>query len=1270
MSSDSHATITYTSMSSYEVIVNGYFGMPMDPLDPYAQLVIEALPSPDCILGSEYPEYLPPADDVFLAEEQPLHATISPTTESPGYITDSEPEMDPEEKDGENEKSEEDFINYPTSRGDDDADDDDDDLLEDDADDEDEEESSDSEEEEEEHLALTVPAPALHSSISASEDSDQTEPFEKVERLLAIPTPPLSLVLPTSYPLPPFLMPLPIFTPLPLPPPPPIILPCTRASIVLMRSATPSTFNLAPLSRTPPIGTPPLLPIPLPTSSLQLPLLLPSTFCREGIPEIRPALTVDDSRRAEDRLIGRLGIESTLVIQIEALQRDVSTLQGQQIDNGDRLTRHIQHEHAQRDAAPEDGDRVIGLTRWFERTESVSSINNCTVENQVKFASCTLIGSALTWWNSHMREVSQEVSYAMPWKTLRQMMTAKMFPEESDKRERYVGGLPEMIRGNVMSYEPKSMRKAIEFANDKMDQKLLGIADRQADNKKKFDNTSRNQQNQQPFKRNNNVARAYAAGSREKKPYGGTKPLNRAANTNNNNNNNNYNNQRATTAYQGVPTCFECGAQGHFKNNYLKLGNKNQGNINQGNQNQAGNENAVARAYGVGHPPTRQVEFQIDLIPGVTPVARAPYRLAPSEIKKWSDQLQKLYDKGFINLVPHLGELRSCLLKRRMDRFGWLSIYSKIDLRSGYHQLRVREEDVPKTAFRTRYDHYEFQVMSFSLTNAPAIFMDLRNRVCKPYLDKFVIVFIDDILIYSKNEQEHREHLKLILKLLKREKFYAKFSKCEFWIPKVQFLGHVIDSRGIHVDPAKIESIKDWASPKTPTEIRQFLGLASYYRRFIEGFSKIAKPMTKLTQKKGAEDFVAYCDDSHKGLGAVLMQREKKELNMRQHRWLEFLSDYDCEIRYHPGKENVVADALSRKERIKPLSVRALVMTIGLDLPNQILGAQTEAKKPENLKKEDVGEITQWKWDNITMDFVTKLPRMSSGYDTIWVIVDRLTKSAHFLPMREDDSMDKLTKLYLKEAVTRHGIPISIISDRDPMFASNFKRVFQKALGTRLDMSTAYHPETNGQSERTIQTLEDMLRAYMIDFRNGWERHLPLIEFSYNNSYHASIKAVPFEALYGRKYRSPVCWAEVGDAQLTSPKIIQETTEKIVQIKKRLQAARDRQKSYANIRRKPLEFQVGDKVMLKVSPWKWVIRFGKRGKLNPHYIGPFKVLAKVGTVAYRLKLPQQLSRVHSTFHVSILKKYLSDEPLEISTSGDYGLRDQTVKAKPYSDHQG
>ncbi|GKA06319.1 putative reverse transcriptase domain-containing protein [Tanacetum coccineum] len=513
-----------------------------------------------------------------------------------------------------------------------------------------------------------------------------------------------------------------------------------------------------------------------------------------------------------------------------------------------------------------------------------------------------------------------------------------------------------------------------------------------------------------------------------------------------------------------------------------------------------------------------------------------------------------------------------------------------------------------------------------------------------------------------------------------------------------------------------------------------------------------------LALPEGSENFMVYCDASHKGLGAVLMQKEKviayasrqlkiyeknyttydlelravvftlkmwihylydttyvvftdhkslqhildqKELNMRQRRWLELLSDYDCELRYHPGKANMVADALSRKSRPKPLRVearkeenyetedlcgmiknlephadgtlclknrswipcfgnlRALIMyeshkskysihpgsdkmyqdlkklywwpNMKAEIATYVSKCMTCAKvkaeyqKPSGLLVQPV--IPVWKWENITMYFVTKLPKTTSGQDIIWVIVDRLTKSAHFLPMKETDTMKKLTRQYLKEVVLRHGVPVSIISDRDSKFTSHFCKSLNEALGTQLDMSTTYHPQTDGQNERIIQMLEDMLRACVMDFRKGWDRHLPLIEFSYNNSYHTSIKAAPFDSLYGRKCRSPIYWAEVGDAQLTDPEIVRETTEKIIQIKHHLQASCDRQRSYADKRQ--------------------VIRFGKQGKLNPRYIGPFKILAKVGTVAYRLKLPEKLSRVHSTFYVSNLKKCLSDEPLAI-----------------------
>ncbi|GJV72893.1 putative reverse transcriptase domain-containing protein [Tanacetum coccineum] len=569
-----------------------------------------------------------------------------------------------------------------------------------------------------------------------------------------------------------------------------------------------------------------------------------------------------------------------------------------------------------------------------------------------------------------------------------------------------------------------------------------------------------------------------------------------------------------------------------------------------------------------GLPPTRQVELHIELIPRAAPVARAPYRLAPAEMKELAEQLKELSDKGF----PQVTVLEKKIFPRLLAE---------------------------KTIRTT---------MSSELC--------LWWNTCENFSR-----------VAGKEEELFAQNLYMWN--------FGSYSK----IPWVT----LIDSSVFTWDPATIDAVKIGNPQQLLLEDSQFLEAFQLLKQKL-----CAAPILALPE--GSDDFVVYCDASIKGLGAVLMQRMKviayasRQLKIHEKNYtthdLELgavgpqyeaidderdPSDYDCEIRYHPGKANVVADALSRKERIEPLRVRALVMTIGLDLPSRILEAQREAVKIENIEAEDISgmlkklearadgtlcldnrswlpcygdtrslimheshkskyfihpgsdkmyhdikmlywwpnmkadiatyvskcltyakvkakhqrpsgllvqpDIPEWKWEKITMDFITKLPKMAAGFNSIWVIIDRLTKSAHFLPMRETYLTEKLTRLYMKEIVARHGIPVSIISDRDSHFTSRVWQSLHKALGTQLDLSTAYHPQTDGQSERTIQTLEDMLRAYVIDFRNGWDRHLPLVEFSYNNSYHTSIKAAPFEALYGRRFCSPVCWAEVGEAQ-------------------------------------------------------------------------------------------------------------------------------------------
>ena len=549
-----------------------------------------------------------------------------------------------------------------------------------------------------------------------------------------------------------------------------------------------------------------------------------------------------------------------------------------------------------------------------------------------------------------------------------------------------------------------------------------------------------------------------------------------------------------------------------------------------------------------------------------------------------------------------------------------------------------------------------------------------------------------------------------------------------------------------------------------------------------------------LALPEGTDDLVVYSDASVTGLGCVLMQRDKviayasrqlkpheknypthdlelaavvfalklwrhylygtrctlytdhkslqyvfsqKDMNVRQRRWMELLKDYDCEIKYHPGKANVVADALSRKGQGSICRMHSMRVEAKSGLLDRIKSAQVDALLDENMINEGLGskgdqlvfdsrgfrafkgriwvprfggnrelileeahrsrysihpgstkmfcylkplfwwpvmkidiakfvekcvtcsqvkaehqkpygtlqqlEIPEWKWDHITMDFVTKLPKTRKGNDMVWVIVDRLTKSAHFLATRENAPLEKLAKLYVDEVVSRHGIPLSIVSDRDSRFASNFWKSLQRELGTKVHLSTAYHPQTDGQSERTIQTLEDMLRACVMEYGGAWDSHLPLIEFSYNNSHHASIGMPPYEMLYGRRCRTPSCWLEPGEKQFAGPEIVQITADKVKIAKEALRIARDRQKAYADKKRRPMVFNVGDLVMLKVSPWKGIIRFGRRGKLSPRFIGPYKILKRVNEQAYQLDLPPELDGIHNTFHVCYLQKCLAKE---------------------------
>nr|GEX83628.1 reverse transcriptase domain-containing protein [Tanacetum cinerariifolium] len=722
------------------------------------------------------------------------------------------------------------------------------------------------------------------------------------------------------------------------------------------------------------------------------------------------------------------------------------------------------------------------------------------------------------------------------------LLCPEAVPTEKKKFEAYIKGLPENIKGETTSSQPVNMNEVIHMAHTLMEQKIQAKIERVSEgNKRKWENSQGGNRNnnhrgnyqgntrhQQYNNQRQGNSRALTNAPAKQVEYKGHKPLS-------NNCKKHHNGNCGATCYnyrrpghltkdcrrKSTPVFYGCGERGHTRNYCLKKKNpqgeeargrayvikeadKDQGpNVVMGtfllNNRYAivlfdsGSDKSFMNtsfshlididlvrlntSYEVeladGRVASTNIVLKgctITLVGHLFKIDLKPIELGTFDVIIGMDWLVKQdavivcgkkvvhvpYKNKTLIVEGDRGASRlkviSCIKARNSSKE---QVEFRIDLVPAMHQSHTRptgstsairkeegqilsKEDIPITAFRTRYGHYEFRVMSFGLTNAPAMFMDLMNRVCKPYLDKFVIVFIDDILIYSKDKEEHEEHLKTILELLKREQLYAKFSKCDFWLESVQFLGHVINSEGVHVDHAKITAIKNWATPTTPTK------------------KLCCAPILALPE--GSDDFVVYCDASLRGFGAVLMQREKviayasrqlrtHEENYTTHdlelgavvfalRWIELLSDYDCKIRNHPGKANVVADALSRKER-EPIRVKALVMTIHPSLHDQIRNAQSEAMEKKNVKAENLG---------------------------------------------------RLIKPIFK---------IHPDGTRDSKFTSRFWRSLQEALGTRIDMSTTYHPETDGQ-----------------------------IEFSYNNSYHASIKAAPFEALYERKCRSPVCWSE------------------------------------------------------------------------------------------------------------------------------------------------
>ena len=847
-------------------------------------------------------------------------------------------------------------------------------------------------------------------------------------------------------------------------------------------------------------------------------------------------------------------------------------------------------------------------------------------------------------------------------------------------------------------------------------------------------------------------------------------------------------------------------------------------------------------------PPQREVDHAIELLPGSTPTSRPAYRLSNSELDELKKQLAELTEHGLIQPskspfgAPVLfvkkkdGTSRMCIdyralnkitiknkyplprIDELLDRLHGAKVFSKLDLRSGYHQLRVKSEDVHKTAFRTRYGHFEFLVLPFGLTNAPATFMHLMQSIFRPYLDSFVIVFLDDILIYSKDEIEHAQHLRSVLDLLRQHKLYAKESKCELFKSSISFLGFIVSADGLRMEPHKVKAIVDWKPPTCPTDVRAFLGLAGHYRRFVKHFSAIASPMTELTKNDtvwhwSAEQqqsfdqlkqaittapvlvipdehlpFVVRTDASGFAVGAELLQdhgnglqpvafmskkmlpAEKNypvheqellaiicalkewrhyvygkefrvitdhqslrylstqpNLSARQIRWMEFLQQFEpFTIDYQPGKSNVVADALSRRvdhslatfnvssassatllqsikqaymndEQCKTalddpsksdLIVRSGVVylnnrlyvpddksirtqllheahdsavsghvgtaktiellsrnyywpTLQRDARNYVLSCHAcQSNKPSNATPMGLLQpipTPERRWDTVTMDLITQLPKTKHGHDAIVVFVDKFSKMAHYVATTTTVTAPQLASLFWREVVRHHGLPSSIISDRDPRFTSHFWKALWKQMGTKLAMSTAYHPQSDGQTERQNRTLEDMLRAYVNYHRNNWDEHLIAAEIAYNNSQQASTGFSPFFLNSGQHPQLPLNQiTSIDSNNPAATELVEQLYNDLDTAMSNISQAQQRQAQYANQHRREVTFKLGDKVLLSTAN----LKHDKQApKLSPKFIGPFTIKRIVSNVTYELELPSSMSTIHPVFHISKLRAY-------------------------------